>query len=76
MLVHSLWEHLWIEKFFHPKYGADLRKRCRHLVDTKLFSEFFIHSQCRGLGICQRPGWHINAEIFAFGDGGHGAAGN
>jgi hypothetical protein len=75
-LVHSLWEQLWIEKLFFQKYGSDVGKRCLHLVDTKIFMEFFIHSPCAELGIRQRREWHIRAEIFSFGDGCHALAAN
>jgi hypothetical protein len=74
MLVHSLWEQLWIEKLFFRKYGADVGKRCLHLVDTKIFLEFFIHSPYAGLGIWPRLGWHIRAEISSFGEGCHAFA--
>ena len=43
-LVHSLWEQLWIEKFFSPHSASDVGKRTDVRVDIKEFSSLFIHS--------------------------------
>ena len=75
LLVHSLWEQLWIEKMFRPKYPADLRKHCVHLVDTKVFSESFIHSLQLGLGILPIRG-HIGRKYSHLGEGRHALAGS
>ena len=75
VLVHSLWEHLWIENLFSPKYAADMGKQCLYLVDTKVFLKKFIHSPRLGLGTDGRAEGHIEAETCAFGEGGHAAIG-
>ncbi|MCU1521473.1 MAG: hypothetical protein JWM01_429 [Arthrobacter sp.] len=76
MLVHSLWEQLWKENLFSPEYAPDLRKHYLHLVDTKLFSEKFIHSLRRKLGIRAPPERHIGARIFTFREVPHAFAAN
>ncbi len=68
LLVHSLWEHLWIHKYFNRKKGPDLRKHKFFLVDTKFFRRIFIHSLWREAGDTRRAGGHKQRKIFAFCD--------
>ncbi len=68
LLVHSLWEHLWIHKYFNGQKGSDLRKHNFFLVDTKFFRKILIHSLWAEAGDTWRSESHKQRKIFAFCD--------